>query len=69
MSGTKRKKYKIIVTRNQTESTVINVSAANENAAKKVALELAGDPQSELDWNLDEGNYSEAYVTNIEEKV
>ena len=61
-------KYKVIITRDLTESTVVTVEAANPDDAHDAALKkLRG--QMDTKWEIDDGswNNSDEYITDISE--
>lgn len=65
------KKFTVIVTRDTTESTAIEIEAANESDAEDMALELASaDYGSGVVWEHDEysGMQSEPYTTGVTEE-
>lgn len=54
--------YRLILTRDVTESVVVEVEAANETAARSVVA------VPEEGWAIDDGNsWDHPYVTNCEE--
>ena len=59
-------KYAVIITRPITESTVIEVEAANSDAAEELALTTL-EHRDDVIWQIDEGswNNSETYVTYV----
>jgi hypothetical protein len=64
-------KYTVIVTRDLTESTVVEVEAVNEDAAELVAFEkvlnaYAFDGTSPV-WEIDDGSWdhSSPYITDV----
>ena len=60
-------KYKVILTRDATESVLVEVEADNVTHAESVALEQAGRYGEDIDgWELDEGNFNEAYTTGVD---
>ena len=61
-------KYAVIITRDITESTVIEVEAANSDAAEELALTTL-ERQDATEWQIDDGswNNSETYVTDVSE--
>lgn len=61
------KKYRVIVTRDATESTILNVMARDEAEAEEQAYEMAGRYGDDVEgWELDEGNNHEIYITDVE---
>lgn len=63
-------KYTVIVTRDATESTTVrDIEACCPRDAEAIALSLAGRYGQYLeDWQLDEGNFHETYVTDVSEQ-
>lgn len=59
------KHYEVILTRDMTESIVLEVVAPDAYAAEEVALDKADDPT--VKWDLDEGNFFKPYVSSVEE--
>ena len=60
-------KYKVILTRDATESVLVEVEADNVTHAESVALREAGRYGEDVDgWDLDEGNFNEAYTTGVD---
>ena len=61
-------KYKVIVTRDITESTYVTVEAVSREAAEDVALRKL-DEQADTKWELDDGswNINSPYVTDVSE--
>jgi len=55
-------KYQVIVTREATESVVLEVVADNPEAADNAALAMAESPVNALDWKTDEGNSHAPYI-------
>lgn len=63
-------KYRIIITRETTESTVVEVSARSESAGEEKALAIASaDYGANVEWEPDDssGMQSEPYATGIDE--
>jgi hypothetical protein len=62
-------KYSVIITRDITESTVIEVEANNPEHAEEVALDTLLE-QENTEWEIDDGswNNSETYVTDVSEE-
>lgn len=61
-------KYNVILTRDITESVIVTVKAKSKSDAEKEALDMAGKYGGGIvdTWRVDEGNFSEIYVTNVE---
>jgi len=59
------KHYEVILTRDMTESTVLEVVAPDANAAQKVAFDKADDPT--VRWHSDDNYLDKPYVTGVEE--
>ncbi len=55
-------KYLVTVTRNTTESTIVDVEAADANEANIRAIEEARNNPSAFNWVADEGNFAEPYL-------
>lgn len=60
------KRYKVLVTRDCTESVLIEVLAKDEEEAKELAVAEA-EVSSALDWSLDEVVDPTCFVTDVEE--
>lgn len=62
-------KYKVIITRDITESTVITVEAASPEDAGPLAMDALAE-QEWTDWEVDDGswNNSDEYITDISEE-
>ena len=61
-------KYAVIITRDITESTVIEVEADNHDAAEEAAHE-ALNQSSDAQWEIDDGSWNKGdhYVTDVSE--
>ena len=60
-------KYKVLVTREVSESAEVFVEAASEDEANEKATEIADSLDSGLNWEQDEAGYrSESHATNCE---
>ena len=59
--------YAVIVTRDVTESTIIEVEAGSMEKAEGLALEKLSD-STDAEWLVDDGswNHSEVYVTGVD---
>lgn len=56
-------KWKVMLTREASESTEVEVDADTQEQANEKALEVAGKHGENLDtWELDEGNLHEVYL-------
>ena len=53
--------YRVLVTRDATESAWVRLVASSPAEAVEVALELARD-DLDIDWELDEGNFHDPYL-------
>lgn len=62
-------KFKVIITRDITESTVIEVEADSPENAEEAALDTLLQ-QENTEWEIDDGswNNSETYVTDVSEE-
>lgn len=61
----KLKQFDVILTRDCTQSAQVRVTATDAYEAEERAEDLAR--EKDLDWEIDEGNDWEVYVTNAEE--
>ena len=61
-------KFNVIITRDITESTYVNVEAANPEAAEDAALDRLHE-QVETKWEIDDGSWdsNSPYVTDVSE--
>lgn len=62
-------KYTVIVTRNITESTEVQVDAANVDSAEDAALDKLRN-QTDTKWEIDDGSWDSGgspYVTDVTE--
>lgn len=59
-------RYAVVVTRDLTESTTIEVDAPNEEAAEEAALTKLYNSDG-ADWEIDDGSWNEGgiYVTDV----
>ncbi len=64
------KKYSVIITRDITESTFVEVSATDPEQAENKALEKLSDT-TDARWEVDDGSWdnSQAYVTDVDEET
>lgn len=60
--------YQVILTRNVTESVVVEVEAEDETKAMDMADDKAGRYGNDVPgWELDSGNFAEVYVTGCDQ--
>lgn len=63
-------KYTVIITRDVTESTVVEVDAENQEAAGEAAMAALDNAESS-EWEIDDGswNHGNHYVTDVSPRV
>ncbi len=61
------KRFKILITRDVTESVVVEVNAENQNAAEDAALKGDFRKWAALKWERDENSEAEPYATDGDE--
>lgn len=61
-------RYSVIITRDVTESTIVQVEAETPEQAETAAIEKLFE-STDTEWELDEGSWNkgEAYVTGVDE--
>lgn len=61
-------RYNVIITRDVTESTIVQVEAETPEQAETVAFEKLHD-STDTEWDLDEGSWNkgDSYVTGVDE--
>ena len=61
-------RYSVIITRDVTESTIVQVEAEAPEPAETAAIEKLFE-STETEWELDEGSWNrgDAYVTGVDE--
>jgi hypothetical protein len=61
-------RYSVIITRDVTESSVVQVEAETPEQAETAAIEKLHD-STDTEWELDEGSWNKAaaYVTGVDE--
>jgi len=63
-------KYQVVLTRNVTESVMVEVEAVSLHKAETAAVDKAGRHGDNINgWELDEGNFSEVYPTGCDCKI
>lgn len=65
MAKAKLHTWKVIVTRNITESTTVTVEAANQREAQDKATEIAVHKHDQ-NWQVDDGSEGDAYTNGAE---
>jgi hypothetical protein len=61
-------RYSVIITRDVTESTIVEVAAATPEQAETAALEKLSE-STDTEWELDEGSWNkgDTYITGVDE--